>query len=323
MRGYLVRRILLIIPTIFIVTMLVFLISRFIPGNVIDMMVSEMSTLAEMKAATNIDVDYIRHQLGLDVPIHVQYGRWVGRLITHLDFGESLWTGRPLADELRVRYPITFELSLMALIIGLVIAIPVGVYSAIRQDTIKDYVGRTFAIAGLSIPNFWLATMVVVLPAIWWGWSPPVEYIPLVDDPAGNLGQFLIPAIIMGTSTSAGMMRMTRTMMLEVLRNDYIRTAWSKGLKERVIVLRHALRNAGLPLITMLGARIPGLLSGAIVMEQIFCLPGMGRLMIEAINNRDYPIISGVNLIMAALTMACILLTDISYAYIDPRIRYK
>ena len=323
MRGYLARRILLIIPTIFIVTMLIFLISRFIPGNVIDMMVSEMSTLAEMKAATNIDVDYIRHQLGLDVPIHVQYGRWVGRLITHLDFGESLWTGRPLADELRVRYPITFELSLMALIIGLVIAIPVGVYSAIRQDTIKDYVGRTFAIAGLSIPNFWLATMVMVLPAIWWGWSPPVEYIPLVEDPAGNLGQFLIPAIIMGTSTSAGMMRMTRTMMLEVLRNDYIRTAWSKGLKERVIVLRHALRNAGLPLITMLGARIPGLLSGAIVMEQIFCLPGMGRLMIEAINNRDYPIISGVNLIMAALTMACILLTDISYAYIDPRIRYK
>jgi peptide/nickel transport system permease protein len=323
MRGYLVRRILLIIPTIFIVTMLVFLISRFIPGDVIDLMVSEMSTMAEMEAAVEIDVDYIRHQLGLDVPVHVQYGRWVGRLITRLDFGESLWTGRPLVDELRMRYPITFELSIMALIIGLVIAIPVGVYSAIRQDTIKDYVGRTFAIAGLSIPNFWLATMVVVLPAIWWGWSPPVEYIPLVKDPAGNLGQFIIPAIIMGTATSAGMMRMTRTMMLEVLRNDYIRTAWSKGLKERVIVLRHALRNAGLPLITMLGARIPGLLSGAIVMEQIFCLPGMGRLMIEAINNRDYPIISGVNLIMAALTMACILLTDISYAYIDPRIRYK
>ena len=323
MRGYLVRRILLIIPTIFIVTMLIFLISRFIPGNVIDLMVSEMSTMAEMEAAVNIDVDYIRHQLGLDVPIHVQYGRWVGGLITRLDFGESLWTGRPLVDELRMRYPITFELSIMALIIGLVIALPVGVYSAIRQDTIKDYIGRTFAIAGLSIPNFWLATMVVVLPAIWWGWSPPIEYIPLVDDPVGNLGQFLIPAIIMGTATSAGMMRMTRTMMLEVLRNDYIRTAWAKGLKERVIVLRHALRNAGLPLITMLGARIPGLLSGAIVMEQIFCLPGMGRLMIEAINNRDYPIISGVNLIMAALTMACILLTDISYAYIDPRIRYK
>ena len=323
MRGYLVRRIILIIPTIFIVTMLVFLISRFIPGNVIDLMVSEMSTLAEMEAAVNIDVDYIRHQLGLDVPIHVQYGRWVGGLITRLDFGESLWTGRPLVDELRMRYPITFELSIMALIIGLVIALPVGVYSAIRQDTIKDYVGRTFAIAGLSIPNFWLATMVMVLPAIWWGWSPPVEYIPLVKDPAGNLGQFIIPAIIMGTATSASMMRMTRTMMLEVLRNDYIRTAWAKGLKERVIVLRHTLRNAGLPLITMLGARIPGLLSGSIVMEQIFCLPGMGRLMIEAINNRDYPIISGVNLIMAALTMACILLTDISYAYIDPRIRYK
>ena len=217
----------------------------------------------------------------------------------------------------------TLELSLMSLIISVLIAIPVGVYSAIRQDTLGDYAGRTFAIAGLSIPNFWLATIIMVLPAIWWGWSPSVEYIPLVEDPLANIGQFLIPAIIMGTATAAGLMRMTRTMMLEVLRNDYIRTAWSKGLTERVVVLRHALKNASLPLITMLGARIPGLLSGAIVMEQIFCLPGMGRLMIEAINNRDYPVISSVNLLMAVLTLLCILATDISYAYVDPRIRYK
>jgi len=323
MRAYLIRRLLLIIPTVFIVTVLVFLTSRFIPGDVIDMMVSEMASLAEAQSAAEIDVDWVRHKLGMDVPIHVQYGRWAGRILTRGDFGNSLWTQRPLVEEIRNRIPVTFELSLIALIISVLIALPVGVYSAIRQDTAGDYAGRTFAIAGLSIPNFWLGTIIMVIPAILWGWSPPVQYIPLVKDPLANLGQFIIPAIIMGTATSAGLMRMTRTMMLEVLRNDYIRTAWSKGLTERIVVLRHALRNASLPLITMLGARIPGLLSGAIIMEQIFCLPGMGRLMIEAINNRDYPIISGVNLIMATFTLLCILATDISYAWVDPRIRYR
>jgi peptide/nickel transport system permease protein len=323
MRNYLIRRMLLIIPTVIIVTIIVFLIVRFIPGDVIDMMVSEMGYLGEGEVGLEIDDEWVRQRLGLDAPVHVQYARWMGGILTRGDLGNSLWTQRPLVDELRHRFPVTFELSLMALIISVLIAIPVGVYSAIRQDTAGDYAGRTLAIAGLSIPNFWLGTMVVVLPAIWWGWSPPVEYIPLVDDPLANLGQFIIPAVIMGTSTSAGLMRMTRTMMLEVLRNDYIRTAWSKGLKERVIVLRHALRNASLPLITMLGARIPGLLGGAIIMEQIFCLPGMGRLMIDAINGRDYPIISGVNLIMAILVLICIVITDISYAWVDPRIRYK
>jgi peptide/nickel transport system permease protein len=323
MRAYLIRRLLLIIPTVLIVTVMVFLISRFIPGNVIDMMVSEMATIAEAQMATDIDVDWVRHKLGLDVPMHVQYGRWAGRILTHGDLGNSLWTQRPLIEDLRKRIPVTFELSLLSLLISILVALPIGVYSAIRQDTAGDYAGRTFAIAGMSIPNFWLGTIIVVLPAIWLGWSPSVVYVPLVDDPLGNLGQFIIPAVIMGMSTSAGLMRMTRTMMLEVLRNDYIRTAWSKGLKERAVVLRHALKNASLPLITMLGARIPALLSGAIIMEQIFCLPGMGRLMIEAINNRDYPIISGVNLLMATLTLLCILATDISYAWVDPRIRYR
>ena len=323
MRNYLIRRMLLIIPTVIIVTIIVFLVVRFIPGDVIDLMVAEMSEIGETRAAEEIDEEWVRHKLGLDVPVHVQYVRWMGRILLHGDLGTSLWTQRSLAEELRSRIPVTFELSLMSLIIGVIIALPIGVYSAIRQETAGDYVGRVIAIAGLSIPNFWLATLIVVLPAIWWGWSPPVEYIPIVDDPLANLGQFIIPAVIMGTSTSAGLMRMTRTMMLEVLRNDYIRTAWAKGLKERVVVIQHALRNASLPLITMLGARIPGLLGGAVIMEQIFCLPGMGRLMIDAINNRDYPMLQGVNLIMATLTLVFIVITDISYAWIDPRIRYK
>ena len=323
MRNYLIRRMLLIIPTVIIVTIIVFLVVRFIPGDVIDLMVAEMSEIGETRAAEEIDEEWVRHKLGLDVPVHVQYVRWMGRILLHGDLGTSLWTQRSLAEELRSRIPVTFELSLMSLIIGVIIALPIGVYSAIRQETAGDYVGRIIAIAGLSIPNFWLATLIVVLPAIWWGWSPPVEYIPIVDDPLANMGQFIIPAVIMGTSTSAGLMRMTRTMMLEVLRNDYIRTAWAKGLKERVVVIQHALRNASLPLITMLGARIPGLLGGAVIMEQIFCLPGMGRLMIDAINNRDYPMLQGVNLIMAILTLVFIVITDISYAWIDPRIRYK
>jgi len=323
MRNYLIRRMLLIIPTVIIVTIIVFLVVRFIPGDVIDLMVAEMSEIGETRAAEEIDEEWVRHKLGLDVPVHVQYVRWMGRILLHGDLGTSLWTQRSLAEELRSRIPVTFELSLMSLIIGVIIALPIGVYSAIRQETAGDYVGRIIAIAGLSIPNFWLATLIVVLPAIWWGWSPPVEYIPIVDDPLANMGQFIIPAVIMGTSTSAGLMRMTRTMMLEVLRNDYIRTAWAKGLKERVVVIQHALRNASLPLITMLGARIPGLLGGAVIMEQIFCLPGMGRLIIDALNNRDYPVISGVNLIMATLTLVFIVITDISYAWIDPRIRYK
>jgi len=323
MRNYLIRRMLLIIPTVIIVTIIVFLVVRFIPGDVIDLMVAEMSEIGETRAAEEIDEEWVRHKLGLDVPVHVQYVRWMGRILLHGDLGTSLWTQRSLTEELRNRIPVTFELSLMSLIIGVIIALPIGVYSAIRQETAGDYVGRVIAIAGLSIPNFWLATLIVVLPAIWWGWSPPVEYIPIVDDPLANMGQFIIPAVIMGTSTSAGLMRMTRTMMLEVLRNDYIRTAWAKGLKERVVVIQHALRNASLPLITMLGARIPGLLGGAVIMEQIFCLPGMGRLMIDAINNRDYPVLQGVNLIMATLTLVFIVITDISYAWIDPRIRYK
>ncbi len=323
MTGYLVRRLLLIIPTLFVVTVLVFCLARFIPGSVIDRMVSEMAGYSVAHGGQIIDEAAIRHQLGLDLPIYKQYIQWAGSILTRGDFGNSLWTRHPLVDELRARYPVTFELSLMALIISVVVALPIGIYSAIRQDTAGDYVGRTIAVAGLSIPNFWVGTIIMVIPAVIWGWSPPVEYIPLSKDPLGNLGQFAIPAAIMGMSTSASLMRITRTMMLEVLRNDYVRTAWSKGLTERMVVLRHAFKNASLPLITMLGARIPGLLAGTVIMEQIFALPGMGRLMLDAINTRDYPVISGVNVIMASLALVCIVLTDISYAYVDPRIRYR
>jgi len=323
MGGYLVRRLLLLLPTIFIVTVLVFSLARFIPGDVIDRLAAEIQGFGGDSTGEPFDADALRAELGLDKPIHVQYLHWAGAILTHGDLGNSLWTRSPIVDDLRARFPVTLELGVLALIISLVVAIPIGVFSAIRQDTAGDYLGRSIAIIGLSVPSFWIGTMVMVIPAVLWGWSPPVEYISLAEDPLGNLGQFIIPATIMGMATSAGLMRMTRTMMLEVLRNDYIRTAWSKGLTEKTVIIRHAFKNASLPLITMIGARIPALLAGAVIMEQIFTLPGMGRLMVNAINTRDYPVISGVNLIMATVTLICVVLTDMSYGYLDPRIRYK
>ncbi len=221
------------------------------------------------------------------------------------------------------RLPVTIELGVMAIVCGLVIALPVGIYSAIRQDTATDYVGRSAAIIGMATPNFWLGIMVMIYPAIWWGWSPPMVLIPFTEDPLGNLGMFLIPSLILGTALSASTMRMTRTMMLEVLRQDYIRTAWSKGLKERVVVIRHAIKNALIPIVTLIGMQLPLLVGGSVIMENIFNLPGLGRLMVEALNQRDYPMVSGVNLVFAVMVVGVNLMIDLIYPYLDPRVRYE
>ena len=217
----------------------------------------------------------------------------------------------------------TIQLGVTALVIGLLIALPVGIYSAIRQDTVSDYLGRTVAIIGLATPNFWLALMVMLYPAIWWGWSPPMRLIRFSDDPLGNLGMFLIPSVILGTAMAAATMRLTRTMMLEVLRQDYIRTAWSKGLKEKAVVLRHAVKNAIIPVVTLVGLQLPILVGGSVIMENIFNLPGLGRLMLNALENRDYPVVSGINLLFGTIVVAGNLLIDLAYAFLDPRIRYE
>ena len=271
------------------------------------------------------------------MPVHVQYGRWIGVLPTP-DWvtGESASTvssRAPLAThclpavgvEERIigRLPVTIELGVMAIVIGLLIALPVGIYSAIRQDTAADYVGRTVAIIGMATPNFWLAIMVMIYPAIWWGWSPPMELISFTEDPLGNLGVFIIPSLILGTASAAATMRLTRTMMLEVLRQDYIRTAWSKGLKERVVVLRHAVKNALIPVVTLIGLQLPILVGGSVIIENIFNLPGLGRLMLYALNDRDYPVVSGVNLVFGTAVMGANLMIDLIYPYLDPRVRYS
>jgi peptide/nickel transport system permease protein len=217
---------------------------------------------------------------------------------------------------------VSAELGLLALILGQLIALPIGVYSAIRQDSTGDYFGRSLAILCIAVPSFWIGTMVMVFPALWWNWAPPMRYIPFSDDPMGNIGQFIIPAIILGMVLSGTTMRMTRTMMLEVLRQDYIRTAWAKGLSERTVVMRHALKNAMIPVVTIVGMQLPLLIGGSVVLEQIFNLPGVGRYMLSVINKRDYPVISGINLIMASFVLVINLAVDVAYAFLDPRIHY-
>ena len=317
MRAYIIRRLLLIIPTLFILSILVFLSVRFIPGDVIDVMVGRMDL-----SATNIDREALERRLGLDVPVWVQYGRWIGDIFLHGSLGQSLLGGAAVGEKILGRLPVTIQLGVMAIVIGLVIALPVGVYSAIRQDSAADYLGRSVAVIGLATPNFWLGIMVMIYPAIWWGWTPPLELVPFTADPLGNLWGFLIPSLILGTAAAAATMRMTRTMMLEVLRQDYIRTAWSKGLKERAVVIRHALKNALIPVVSLVGLQLPILVGGAVIMENIFNLPGLGRLLLIALNNRDYPMVSGINLFFATGVVVINLLIDLVYAVVDPRVRY-
>jgi len=257
------------------------------------------------------------------VPVYVQYGRWIGNIFRHGSLGESLLGRWAVEEKIIGRLPVTIELGVMAIVIGLLIALPVGIYSAIRQDTAADYLGRSIAVIGLATPNFWLGVMVMIFPAIWWGWAPPLELVSFTEDPLGNLAVFLIPSLILGTASSAATMRMMRTMMLEVLRQDYIRTAWSKGLRERVVVIRHALKNALIPVVTLIGLQLPILVGGAVIMENIFNLPGIGRLLLDALNDRDYPMVSGINLFFATMVVGVNLFIDLFYAFLDPRVRYE
>ena len=322
----------LITPTLFVLTILVFLSVRFIPGDAIDAMLGKMEFLS-----ANVDRVALERMMGLDVPVYVQYGRWIGVVPTP-DWitGETRFTGLlqgslgqslignqgAVREKIIGRLAVTTELGVIAIVIGLLIALPVGIYSAMRQDTAADYVGRSVAILGLATPNFWLAIMVVLYPSLWWAWSPPMEWVPFGEDPLGNLGVFILPSLVLGTALAAATMRMTRTMMLEVLRQDFVRTAWAKGLRERVVVMRHAFKNALIPVVTLIGLQLPILIGGSVIMENIFNLPGLGRLMLVALEDRDYPVVSGVNLFFGTAVVLFNLLIDLLYSYLDPRVRY-
>lgn len=317
MRSYILRRILLIIPTIILVTLVVFLMIRSIPGSVVDTIVSQYEYV------THDDIVAVRHELGLDKPVLTQYVTWLDQIFIHGDLGTSMLRKTPIIDDIKARVPVTLELGILGLLIAQLIALPIGIYSAIRQDTPGDYFARSFAILCIAVPNFWLATMVIVFPALWWGYMPPIMLIKFTDNPIGNLGMFIIPAIILGMGMSGQTMRMTRTMMLEVLRQDYVRTAWAKGLKERVVVIRHALKNALIPVITIIGAQIAGIIGGTVITENIFSLPGMGQLITDATSKRDYTVVSAVMLLFAFVMVFINLAVDVTYGFLDPRVHYK
>lgn len=316
MSTYAIRRLLGLIPTLFFASLIVFVTVRLIPGDVIDMMLSENDISAQQ-----LSREQLLATLGLDKPMWQQYVHWVGGIVTRGDLGQSLWAGDSVWDQLAQRLPVSFELGLIALVFALVLAVPIGVYSAIRQDTAGDYITRSFSILLLAVPSFWVGTMVMVFPSIWWGWSPPVEFVRFTDDPLQNIQNLLLPAAVLGMGLSAVTMRMTRTMTLEVLRQDYIRTAWAKGLDERRVVWRHALRNALIPVITLVGLQAPLLVGGAVIIEQIFVIPGMGLLLIDAVSQRDYPVITGVFLVVGVAVMLINLAVDLSYGLLDPRVR--
>jgi peptide/nickel transport system permease protein len=313
LRRYVAKRLLIAIPSLLIASLIVFTLPRLIPGDAVQLMLAE-------KAYAK-DIAELRVKLGLDRPLYVQYFEWAGRALRG-DLGESLWTRRPVLEEIGQRLPVTLTLAGLALTFALAIAIPVGVISAARQDTVADFVARSTAILGLSVPGFWLATLIIVLPAIWWGWRPVGDFIEFSRDPAGHLRQMVLPAVILGIAASAALMRLTRGMLLEVLRQDYVRTAWAKGLAERGIVLKHGLRNAIIPVITLLGTQLPQIIGGTVVIETVFGLPGMSRFLFDAINQRDYPVIQGVNLLVVSTVVMVNLGVDALYAVLDPRIRY-
>ena len=326
MRTYIIKRLLLVIPTMFIASLMVFFLIRLIPGDIVDLM------LTELTAGVPIDRAVIEHELGLDVPVLEQYGRWIGFVprddgsfsgILQGDLGNSLWKKTPVINSIAARWPVTLELTILSIIIGLLIALPIGIYSALRQDTPGDYIGRSFAILCIAVPYFWLATMIIVFPSLWWNYTPPIMLIPFTEDPTGNLKMFILPAICLGMALAGATMRMLRTMVLEVMRQDYIRTAWSKGLRERVIVVRHVLKNALIPVITLIGIQISWLVGGTVIIEDIFCLPGIGQLIVRACLRRDYTVVSGVMLLFAAVMILINLLIDLTYGFLDPRIRYR
>ncbi|PYO00001.1 MAG: glutathione ABC transporter permease GsiC [Candidatus Rokuibacteriota bacterium] len=314
MKQYVLRRIALAIPTLILVSVIVFAMMRLMPGDVVTRMVEGHAYAPTM--------DALRKDLGLDRPVHVQYLEWIGNIVRHGDFGRSYWTRQPIWDEFARRFPVTLELAALTIVVSVVIGIGVGIVSAVRQDSVADYTGRVLSILALSVPYFGLAVVVVVLPSIYFKWTPVWTYVPLTVDPAANLKIMLVPALVFGLTRAGPIMRIMRSALLDVLRQDYIRTAWSKGLGERTIVLRHALKNAMIPVISLIGLQMPLYIGGSVIIEAIFRLPGVGLFFFEALSKLDYPVVQSVNLIIAAIVVGLNLVIDLSYAFLDPRIRY-
>lgn len=318
MQDYLIRRFLLGIFTVWLVAAMIFILLRVLPGDVVTAMLGS-EQLSEVNQA---GIDAIRRELGLDQPIYVQFGLWMWSLI-RFDFGTSFVTREPVWEVIRYAIPVTLQLALFSKVISITLAVVAGTLSAMRQDTWVDYFFRVFTIAGLAMPSFWVAIILVLGFAFWFNYLPPTGYHPLFGDPLKSIEQFLLPSLVLGWRSAAVVGRMIRSTILEVLREDYVRTARAKGLTERAVVIRHVLKNAALPAITLLGFQFSQLLAGAVTLELVFGLPGIGRALVNAIAFRDLPIIQVLIMFFATITVISNLLVDLAYGWLDPRIRYS
>ena len=314
MGKYIVKRILLLIPTIFIVCAIVFLLMRMVPGDAVDIIVNRMT-----QSGMVVDEAAVRARLGLDVPAFQQFFNWLWDVV-RLDLGDSFFLNDSVSNIIGRQLPISLELGIITLILSNLISIPLGIYCAARQDSIGDYVIRTISVLLLSLPVFWLATMVLVYPAKWWGYAPPMTYVSFFQDPVENMRMFLVPALL-GALTQAGMqLRTVRTMTLEVMRQDYIRTCWAKGVGEKRTLFVHALRNSMIPIITMIGGAVAGMIGGSVILETMFNMPGIGAQVVSALDSRDYPLVQGCVLVFSIFVMIVNLLVDLAYKWIDPRV---
>lgn len=314
MSRYLLRRLIATVPVLIVVSLIVFVIMRVAPGDVAQMLLSGDSGTA----ASAEEVHRLRQQLGLDRPYHAQYVTFLAGLV-RLDPGKSLWTSEPIMLELGRRIPVTLELALLAVAISWAIALPTGILSAVFRDTWIDYVFRVFSVAGLALPAFWTGTLLLLLLVQHFHWMPPLGYVSPMDNPRLNIQQFIWPALIIGYATAAILSRMTRSAVLEVLREDYVRTARAKGLRGTVVVCRHVLKNAVAPVVTVSAVQMGNLLGGAVISETIFTLPGVGRFLVDAILHRDYPVVQTIVILFGVVVVALNLMTDLLYAWFDPR----
>jgi peptide/nickel transport system permease protein len=315
MQRYLVRRLLLAIPTLWGIATFLFILMRVLPYSAIDIHTAESSADAAVK-------EKLKAAYGLDDPIYVQYVRYLGQLVRG-DLGKSIVTERPVWQELKHRLPVTAELAVIGIVFSFLIAVPIGTLSAVKQDTWLDYLTRGGAIALIALPGYGLAIIILVVGSRMFQWAPPTTYARLTEDPIGNLSIMLLPSILLSVALSGGLMRLTRTQMLEVLRQDYIRTARAKGLRERNVLVHHALKNALIPIITIIGLELPIIVGGSVIIESIWLLPGMGRYLVDSVNGLDYTVVQSVNLIAAAVVVFSNLAVDLAYGFVDPRIRYR
>jgi peptide/nickel transport system permease protein len=316
-QRYVVGRLLLMFPTLLGVAILTFVVMRLVPGDIVELRYAGSGGAVAPEVIQNE-----RHSLGLDKPIAAQFADWMGAVV-RLDFGKSLWTDHPVMDEVRIRLGLSLELAVLATLLAIALAIPLGVLAAVHQDTWIDYAIRVFSIGGLAMPSFWIGILMILVLLTLFRWAPPLFFTPFWEDPVANLAQLIWPAIAVGYRYSAVAMRMTRSSVLEVLGEDYIRTARAKGVAERRVVVRHALRNSLLPVITVISLEFAFLIGGLVVTEQVFNLNGLGKLLVDAVAHRDYTLIQALVLLMAAIFVFINFVVDMLYVVFDPRVRYS